>query len=195
MRPDGPGDLFFPIRWRAARSSLGVTASMVCLRSGSTCCVLMLLNMVRNLVGILVHAASDLSCMKEGTGIRLVKNVVDMRLVAKSLVLSGSDETAPVSGSIVYWTPPNHVVLVDRAEERNFPIRFWVNHSDLRWVNSFLVRVARRLPLLLSCVLVEVRRFIRPGRVISHPVKIIRVLMRSGMGVSCLILYIAVLIA
>ena len=80
------------------------------------------------------------------------------------------------------------MVLVDRAEERNFPMRCWVNHSDLRLVNNFLVRVARRLPLLLSCVLVEVRRFMRPGRVISHPVKVFRVLMRSGICVSCLVL-------
>ena len=47
------------------------------------------------------EASREVSVMKEGTGMRLGKKVVEMRLVASSLALVESEETAPVSWSMV----------------------------------------------------------------------------------------------
>jgi hypothetical protein len=80
--------------------------------------------MDRKLEGIFSQAPWEASVMNVGIAMRGEKKLVDMRLVAISFVLVGSEDTAPVSWSMVLWTPPNHVVLVDRAEDRNLPRRF-----------------------------------------------------------------------
>ena len=62
--------------------------------------------------------------MNVGIAMRGEKKVEEMRFVARSFVLVGSDDTAPVAGSMVLCTLPNHEVLVERAEDRKFPRRF-----------------------------------------------------------------------
>ena len=126
--------------------------------------------------------------MNVGIAMRGEKKVVEMRLVAIPFVLVGSEDTAPVWGSMVLWTPPNHVVLVDRAEDRNLPRRFWMNHWDLRFVNSLVVKAARRLPLLLRSALTDVRSLMSSGRDISHPWKNLRLRMRGGVTAPCVVL-------
>ena len=84
----------------------------------------MFLKVERKFWGIFSQASLEASVMNVGISMRGEKNVEEMRFVASSLVLVGSDDTAPVAGSMVLCTPPNQVVLVERAEERNLPRRF-----------------------------------------------------------------------
>ena len=70
VRPDGPPDLFFPIRLRANLSSEGVTSLMLFRRAGSTPPTLMFLNILLNFRGILRHAALVASATYLGMGMR-----------------------------------------------------------------------------------------------------------------------------
>ena len=84
----------------------------------------MFLKVERKFWGIFFQASLEASVMNVGISMREEKNVDEMRFVASSLVLVGSEDTAPVAGSMMLCTPPNQVVLVERAEARNLPRRF-----------------------------------------------------------------------
>ena len=84
-----------------------------------------------------------------------------MRFVARALTGSGSELTAPVSGSMTLCTPRKSEYL-ERADLRNDPMALFRNHVDLRPVNNLRVRVALLLPLSCnlawSWVLIVLRR-------------------------------------
>ena len=76
----------------------------------------------------------------------------DILSVASLRVVSGSEDTAPVVGSIVDSTPIN-VVKSDRAFRRNAP-RDKKNSFERLAVNSLRVLAARFRPLLFFSSLV-----------------------------------------
>ena len=95
-------------------------------------------------------------------------------------MVSGSDETEPVSGLIVLCTPTN-VLHFERALHRNPPSE--VKKSlDLLAMKSLLVRAARLRPLLLISSRVECFSLLRLSIDMSQDLNTLRRLSAGGMG-------------
>ena len=168
-RPDGPVDLFFPSLLRAQSSSDGVTGRRTSARAGLMFLLRRFLKSLRYCCGIFSHAAGLGSVTYSGGGIRCLKKVVDILSVAKTRVFSGSEDTAPVTGSIVDSTPMK-VLKSERALRRNAP-RDVKKSLERLAVNSLRVLAARLRPLLfISSFVILCRRF-KLSRDMSHVLK------------------------
>ena len=109
----------------------------------------------------------------------------DILSVASLRVVSGSEDTAPVVGSIVDSTPIN-VVKSDRAFRRNAP-RDKKNSFERLAVNNLRVLAARLRPLLfISSLVLWCSRF-RLSSDMSHDLN--SFLLRRGGGLASRFLY------